>query len=201
VIWLHGLGADGHDFEPIVPQLIIPGGPAIKFIFPNAPAIPVTINGGYVMPAWFDIVNADFDHHADMRGIQESAAAVKALLDREVERGIDSRRIVLAGFSQGGTVCYESALTYTRPLAGLLALSTFFATHAAIIPGTANKTIPVRIYHGNYDPVVPEYLGRRGYDTLTEMGYDTQYKTYAMEHCVCPEEISDIAGCLHTWLA
>lgn len=200
VIWLHGLGANGHDFEPAVPHMIMPGGPAIRFIFPHAPSIPVTINGGYVMPAWFDILDADFDLNVDLQGIRTSADAVKALIAREIGRGIDSRRIVLAGFSQGGTVCYETALTYSLPLAGLLALSTYFATHGSMVPELANRKLPVRIYHGSYDPVVPEFLGRQGYEILREMRYDVRYRTYPMEHSVCPEELSDIARVLHRWL-
>ena len=193
VIWLHGLGADGHDFESVVPELRLPKDMGVRFIFPHAPAIPVTINGGYVMPAWYDILEMDIDRKIDETHLLESAQAIARLIDREIERGIPSRRIVLAGFSQGGAVAYQTALTYPQPLAGLLALSTYFATANSIVPHESNKTIPVNIQHGTYDDVVPEALGTRAYTTLTARGYHATYHTYPMQHQLCLEQIQAIS--------
>ena len=193
VIWLHGLGADGHDFEPIVPELGLPTNAAIRFIFPHAPAIPVTINGGYVMPALYDILDISLDRKVDMAQLKSSADAVCRLIDREVERGVDSTKIVVAGFSQGGAVAIQAVLTYPRRLAGLLGLSTYFATAENIQPNPINAGLPVKICHGTADPMVPEQIGRKGYEKLREMGYDAEYKTYPIEHNVCMEEIADIA--------
>ncbi|MEJ2761716.1 MAG: dienelactone hydrolase family protein [Gammaproteobacteria bacterium] len=201
VIWLHGLGANGHDFEPVVPELRLPGELAVRFVFPHAPAIPVTINNGFVMPAWYDITEMSIGHKVDEEGLLRSAGAVKALLDRERERGIDSRRIVLAGFSQGGAVGYQAALTYPSPLAGLLVLSAYFATVGSIRIDPANAGLPIRIYHGTADPIVPEALGRESRDALIDMGYRPEYKTYPMQHAVCPEEIADISAALREWLS
>jgi phospholipase/carboxylesterase len=201
VIWLHGLGANGHDFEPVVPELHLPRELAVRFVFPHAPAMPVTINNGYVMPAWYDITEMSIGHKADIQGLLQSADAIRALVDREGERGIDSRRIVIAGFSQGGAVGYQVALTYPEPLAGLLALSAYFATATTIRPDTANASLPISIYHGTADPIVPEYLGRESRDALVRMGYRPEYKTYPMQHAVCMEEIADISRVLQTWLA
>ncbi|MEH6470721.1 MAG: carboxylesterase [Halopseudomonas sp.] len=192
IIWLHGLGADGHDFAPIVPELRLPEQLAVRFIFPHAPSIPVTINNGMVMPAWYDILEMDIDRKVDEVQLRSSAAAVKLLIDREIERGIDSRRILIAGFSQGGAVNYQAALSYDKPLGGLLALSTYFATADSIEPHPANRQLPIQIYHGSLDPVVPETLGRSSFDTLTAMGYQPDYQTYSMEHAVCPAQISHI---------
>ena len=194
VIWLHGLGADGHDFEPIVPELKLDGSAAIRFVFPHAPARPVTVNGGFVMPAWYDILDINIDRRVDIDQLMESAEAVRLLVDREMERGIDSRRIVLAGFSQGGAVAIQTALTYPHRLAGLLGLSTYFATCDRIQPEAVNEDIPVQLCHGTADPVVPERIGREGFEKLREMGYQADYKTYPMEHAVCMEEIAVISG-------
>jgi phospholipase/carboxylesterase len=196
VIWLHGLGADGHDFEPIVPELQLPRRAAIRFVFPHAPQIPVTINAGYRMPAWYDILDASIDRKVDLRQLMESAVAVTNLVDRERTRGVKSERIVLAGFSQGGAVAIQTALTYPERLAGLMGLSTYFATRETIQPSAANSGLPVRIFHGTADPMVPERIGRAGYEALLEMGYDAAYKSYPMEHSVCQEEIEDIAAWL-----
>ena len=124
IIWLHGLGADGNDFAPMVPQLQLPDNFGIRFIFPHAPSIPVSINNGYVMPAWYDIKQMDIDRHIDEDQLKQSAAWIHALIDREIERGVDSSRIIIAGFSQGGAVAYQAALTYPKPLAGIMALPT-----------------------------------------------------------------------------
>lgn len=200
VIWLHGLGADGHDFAPIVPQLRLPAQAAIRFIFPHAPAMPVTVNGGYVMPAWYDILEMQIDRRIDTKGLLASAAAVNGFIDRELERGIDSRRIVVAGFSQGGAVAYQVVLGHDRPLAGLLAMSTYLATAEILDYQAVNKGIPILIQHGEEDPVVPEQLGRKAATRLAKEGYRVSYKSYPMEHAVCPAQIVDIGGWLQTVL-
>ncbi len=195
VIWLHGLGASGHDFEPIVPELQLPADLAVRFVFPHAPQIPVTVNGGMVMPAWYDILAMDIDRTVDEAGVLASAGAVETLIEREISRGISSKRIIIAGFSQGGAVAYQAALRYSKPLAGLLTLSTYMAM--PVIPSNANATLPVMICHGSMDPVVPEQLGQRAATILTEMGYSPQYKSYPMEHMVCLEQIRDIGQWLN----
>ena len=193
VIWLHGLGASGHDFAPIVPELNLPEDLAVRFIFPHAPAIPVTINGGMVMPAWYDILSLDIDRKIDERQILQSAAAVTDLIDREIERGIDSRRIILAGFSQGGAVAYQTALSYPAPLAGLMTMSTYFATESTIAINSANQALPVFVSHGTQDPVVPAILGQRAIESLQDKGLEPVYKTYPMQHEVCWPQIQDIS--------
>lgn len=200
VIWLHGLGADGHDFEPIVPELKLPPEAAIRFIFPHAPAIPVTINSGYVMPAWYDILAMDIDRKVDVKQLEASAQAVAKLIDRELEKGIPSERIVLAGFSQGGAVAYQTALTYPKPLAGLLAMSTYLATADSIQVNSANKSLPIEIFHGLQDPVVPESLGKKAQQRLQALGYAPGYFTYAMEHNVSAAEVKDLADFIKKWL-
>ncbi|GGX42807.1 alpha/beta hydrolase [Saccharospirillum salsuginis] len=200
VIWLHGLGADGHDFEPIVPELHLPDDLGIRFIFPHAPQIPVTINAGYVMPAWYDIYEMTINRKVDTQGLRTSAAAIDAFIDRELERGIDSRRIILAGFSQGGAVAYECALRHPKPLGGLMALSTYFATADDIQRSETNARLPTFVGHGTFDPIVPEALGRNAAQELNRLGYPVEYKTYSMEHSVHPEEIRDISGWLQKLL-
>ena len=201
VIWLHGLGADGHDFEGVVPILELPKDAGVRFIFPHAPKIPVTINNGYVMPAWYDILEMNLDRKVDVGQLETSAAAVHAYIEREIGRGIPSERIVVAGFSQGGAVAYQAGLTYDKPLGGLLAMSTYFATADSIVMHAANKDLPIRIMHGTSDGVVPESLGRKAQALLTEMGYAPEYATYAIEHSVSLEELQDIGGYLREWLA
>ncbi|TQV74846.1 carboxylesterase [Aliikangiella marina] len=201
IIWLHGLGADGHDFAPIVPELGLPDDLAIRFIFPHAPSIPVTINNGYVMPAWYDILEMSIDRKVDTEQLLKSSQSVVDFIEREIERGIDSSRIIIAGFSQGGAVAIQSALTYDKPLAGLLAMSTYFATKATIEPNPANKNIPIQIMHGLMDPVVPVQLGSDSLQTLSSMGYQPDLKTYPMEHAVCPPQIKDIGQWIQTTLA
>jgi phospholipase/carboxylesterase len=193
VIWLHGLGADGNDFVPIIPELKLPESLQVRFVFPNAPSIPITINAGHVMPAWYDIIEIDIERKVDNSQLLTSADQIKRLIDREIDLGIPSNKIVLAGFSQGGAVSYQTALTYMQPLAGLLCLSTYFATHDIITPNLANKQLPIQIMHGSHDPMVPVAQGEKAYQLLTTMGYKTDYKTYPIEHSVCPDEIADIA--------
>lgn len=194
VIWLHGLGADGHDFAPIVPQLNLPEKLGIRFIFPHAPRIPVTINGGYVMPAWYDILEMEIDRQVDNVQLLASAKAVSGFIEDQTERGIDSKRIIVAGFSQGGAVAYQACLSSTLPLAGLLTMSTYFATSDSITLAEANRQIPIEIHHGSFDPVVPEHLGQKAHRFLTDNGYRARYRTYPMEHSVCPQQIRDIAS-------
>lgn len=200
VIWLHGLGADGNDFAPIVPELNLPADMSIRFIFPHAPTMPVTINGGFVMPAWYDILEMTIDREVDIAGLMASADEIKAFIEREIERGVASERIVIAGFSQGGAVAYQVALSYEKPLAGLLAMSSYFATADLIKYSEVNKTIPIRIQHGEFDPVVPEHLGRKATAQLIKNGYSAGYQNYPMEHSVCPQQIRDISEWLKTIL-
>jgi len=194
VIWLHGLGADGSDFASIVPQLELAESYGIRFVFPHAPSIPVSINNGYTMPAWYDIFSFDVDRDLDDGQLLESARKVQDLVDREIERGIDSRRIILAGFSQGGAVAYHAALSYPEPLGGILALSTYFATANLIRIEPNNLRVPILICHGTHDSVVPEVLGKRSEGTLQSLGLNPEYQTYNMEHAVSPQEIADISA-------
>ena len=196
VIWLHGLGANGDDFVPIVPELNLPAELAVRFIFPHAPAIPVTINAGYIMPAWYDITAMKLEREIDNTQLLASSAAISAFIDSEIARGITSQRIIVAGFSQGGAVAYQTALTYPQSLGGLVALSSYFATHKSISIHTANKQLPIAIFHGLYDRVVNESLGHQALEKLRSMGYKPQYRSYEMDHAVCAEEINDIS----TWL-
>lgn len=194
VIWLHGLGASGHDFEPVVPELGLPEDAAVRFIFPHAPNMPVTINGGMTMPAWYDIKAMDIDRVVDTDQLVASADAVARLVDREIERGVKSENIVIAGFSQGGAVAYELGLSYPKRLGGILALSTYFATAKTVEVSDANRGIPISIYHGTHDPMVPESLGRLSVEKLKELGFEPSYQTFPMEHSVCLEEVQDIGS-------
>jgi len=196
VIWLHGLGADGHDFEPIVAELNLPKNLAIRFVFPHSPSIPVTINGGMIMPAWYDILDMSIDRKVDLQQLDISAGAVQALIDREIERGIDASRIIIAGFSQGGAVAYQATLTYSQPLAGLLVMSTYFATKDTIQIHDSNKKISINIMHGSLDPVVSSVLGEQALKALVNIGFEPRYKQYVMQHNVCAEQISDISDWL-----
>ena len=194
IIWLHGLGADGNDFAPIVPQLPLPTGLGVRFVFPHAPSIPVTINNGFVMPAWYDIKRLDVDRHVDTDQLRQSADWVHELIDREIERGVPSERVAVAGFSQGGAVGLEAALTYPNRLAGIMALSTYFATAATVAVNPVQQALPLLICHGSEDPVVPESLGRQSLATLRKFGFNPEYFVYTMEHAVCPQQIADIGG-------
>ena len=200
VIWLHGLGADGYDFAPIVPELNLPPELGIRFLFPHAPSRPVTVNNGYVMPAWFDIMVMDIDRKVDTSQLLVSAEAISAFIDREYERGIDSRRIVLAGFSQGGAVAYQVSLSHPKPLGGLIAMSTYFATSDTISLNEANQQLPIEIHHGVYDPVVPQDLGIRAAEFLQNHQYTVKFRTYPMEHAVCPQQIEHISQALQSFL-
>lgn len=193
VIWLHGLGANGHDFEPIVPELGLTVGSAIRFIFPHAPQIPVTVNGGHRMPAWYDIMAMNIEREVDERQLRVSARAIQALISQQIAQGIDSRRIILAGFSQGGAVAYEAALSFEQPLGGLVAMSTYLATADSLDRHTANAALPIMVLHGSRDGVVPELLGTRACEQLKLWDYAPQFHSYNMEHSVCAAEIADIS--------
>lgn len=192
VIWLHGLGASGHDFEPVVPEFAFARVRPVRFIFPHAPEIPVTINGGMVMPAWYDTLAMDIDRKVDVTQLKASADRVARLIETEIQRGVASENVIVGGFSQGGAVAYELALSYPRPLGGLFALSTYFATADSIDRSDANRTIPVFIGHGSYDPVVAESLGEAALQRLQGLGYTAEYHRYAMEHSLCLEEVRDL---------
>lgn len=196
IIWLHGLGADGHDFAGLVPELRLPSDLGVRFIFPHAPQRPVTVNGGYVMRAWYDILDMSLERKVDQAQLLASAQSVHALIDREIARGVDSRRIILAGFSQGGAVAFQAALTYPKPLGGLLALSTYFATADSLNAQPVQHDLPILVMHGTFDSVVPVVLGQRAQTTLTERGYQVRYLTYPMDHSLCIEQVQDIRGWL-----
>lgn len=193
VIWLHGLGADGHDFEPIVPELDLDG-LDMRFVFPHAPVRPVTLNGGMPMRAWFDILNLDRDGQVDEPGIRASADQVEALIGRENRRGIPDQRIVLAGFSQGGAIALHLGLRRPSALAGIMALSTYMplARTLAAEASEVAKDIPMFMAHGRQDPVLPVGLGELARDRLLERGHAVQWRSYDMPHAVCNEEIQDI---------
>jgi len=200
VIWLHGLGADGNDFAPIIPQLRLPEDMGIRFVFPHAPEIPVTVNGGFVMRAWYDIFEMQIDRRVDVKQLLKSAEAITACIDHEISRGIKQDRIVIAGFSQGGAVAYQAVLSRPESIGGLLAMSTYFATWNSIDLSESTKEIPLEVHHGLYDPVVPEHLGQHAVAKLQEYGYKPVYRTYPMEHGVCPEQIDDISDWLQRTL-
>lgn len=203
VIWLHGLGADGHDFEPLVPELGLPTTPALRFIFPHAPSQPVTINGGMVMRAWYDIAALDLSAQVDAAGIERSIGHLGALLAATADGGIPAERTVLAGFSQGGVIALHAGLAHPQRLAGIIALSTYVALPEFVQDSatSANRELPIFMAHGRQDPVIPVTLGERSRDFLLKQGYPVQWQAYAMEHAVCREEIDDLAGWLRTRLA
>lgn len=204
VIWLHGLGADGSDFVPVVPELGLGDEFGVRFIFPHAPAIPVTCNGGYVMPAWYDIISLETDsREIDEEGILVSRDAVRALIAREKQRGIPECRVFLAGFSQGGAVAYTTALTNPGKLAGLIALSTYIPAPRIIADeaSEANRSIPVFAAHGTLDGVVSPQLGLAARDFLLQRGYALEWCEYPITHSVCLEEIQAIGQWLMARMA
>ena len=200
IIWLHGLGADGHDFEPIVPELPLPRGLRARFVFPHAPAQAVTINYGHVMPAWYDVYG---DTRQDADGIRASQGRIEALITRERERGVASGRIVLAGFSQGGAIALQTGLRHPERLAGILALSTYLplAETVAGEAGPANRDVPIFMAHGTDDPVIPLQRAAISRDALRKLGYPVEWHEYPMPHAVCPEEIADVGAWLGRVLA
>jgi phospholipase/carboxylesterase len=197
VIWLHGLGASGDDFSPIVPALGLAKkseckGLHIRYVFPHAPSIPISINGGMTMPAWYDILSIDVERKINEVQFTQSCEQVRQLIEREIQRGISSEKIVIAGFSQGGAVAYQTALSFDQPLAGLMAMSTYIASHHAIELQEVNKNLPISIYHGTQDNVVPEVLGKQAMELLQGLGFNPTYKNYVMAHSVSPGQIKDI---------
>ena len=201
VIWMHGLGADGNDFVPIVNELALDRTPAIRFVFPHAPMRPVTINNGYVMRAWYDVSFGDLEGQsrlADERGVRESQAHITALIEREARRGVAAQDIVLAGFSQGGAIALQTGLRHPQKLAGVMALSAYLPLAESLLQeaAPANKTTPIFMAHGTYDPVVPLMMGAGSMTLLTGLGYAVEWRQYPMPHSVCPEEIQDIGAWL-----
>jgi phospholipase/carboxylesterase len=197
VVWLHGLGADGHDFEPIVPHLGL-NDLGVRFVFPHAPRRPVTINMGLIMRAWYDIRGLDVGSDPDVKAIRESEALVAALVDRECSRGIPGGRIVLAGFSQGGVIALHVALRYPVTLAGAVALSSYLPEDPALETGgsAANERLPIFQAHGLSDPVIPLQLAEKARDRLQTLGHPLTWKTYPMQHEVHPDEIADLGAWL-----
>ena len=193
VIWLHGLGADGHDFEPIIPELRLPGSLALRFVFPHAPVRPVTLNGGMAMRAWYDIISLDREGPVDEAGINESSVILGSLIEREKQRGIDRDRIVVAGFSQGGAIAINTVLQARGKLAGLLSLSAWLALPGAADGDGYDTSLPVFMAHGQFDPMVPMQYGKSSAERLTEAGFDVEWHEYPMAHGVCPQEINDIS--------
>ena len=195
IIWMHGLGADGHDFEPIVPDLNFKQKSKTRFIFPHAPSQPVTWNNGYVMPAWYDIIAIGKDVPEDEAGIRKAQKAITILIENEIAQGVDAKHIILAGFSQGGAIALHTALRYPDKLAGILALSTYLplADKLAGEASAANKNIPIFMAHGDYDPVVPIALAEMSRQKLITLDYKVLWRTYPMEHGVLPDEIDDIS--------
>lgn len=199
IIWLHGLGADGNDFAPIVPELLRPSWPAIRFVFPHAKVRPVTINGGTPMRAWYDILSlANVDQRADEAGVRESMTEVDALIARERDRGVPASRVILVGFSQGGAIALANGLRREAGLAGIVALSAYLplAHHLPLEMTPAGRATPVFMAHGTQDPVVPASLGVRSREALTALGVSVDWHTYPMQHSVCTEEISDFGDWL-----
>jgi phospholipase/carboxylesterase len=198
VIWLHGLGADGHDFEPIVPELVRPSERALRFIFPHAPVRPVTLNGGYAMRAWYDIIALDRRAAEDETGIRASQALVTEFIRRENARGIITEHIVLAGFSQGGAMALYSGTRYPERLAGIIGLSCYqlLAGRFAAERLPANQATPIFLGHGMQDPVVAPALGEAACRQLQAAGYAVEWHAYSMPHSVCPQEVADIAAWL-----
>jgi phospholipase/carboxylesterase len=195
VIWMHGLGADAHDFEPAVPMLALDSERPLRFIFPNAPQRPVTINGGMVMPAWYDLLSFDRDAIEDEAGMRESAAGVEHLISREIDRGLSADRIVLAGFSQGGALALFTGLRQQQTLAGVIALSGYLPL-GDIVAKEKQGRPPVFMAHGIIDDVVPVNFGRNSRRKLSQWGYDVRWQEYSMAHTVTAEELADVQSFL-----
>ena len=198
VIWLHGLGADGHDFEPLVPELAFPEGPNLRFVFPHAPVRPVTINGGMAMRAWYDILSLERDAAQDESGIRHSRTLVEALIRRENQRGIPAERLILAGFSQGGVMSLFTGTRYAESLAGIMGLSCYLplmGTQSAEA-AQANANVPMFLAHGTFDPMLPLQMGQHARDFLGSLGHEIEWHEYPMAHAVCPQEVEDIRAWL-----
>lgn len=195
VIWMHGLGADGNDFVPVIPELGLPRDHSVRFVFPNAPTMPVTVNGGYVMRAWYDIASAELDKRADEGGVRRSQAAITELIADQRAKGIAANRIVLAGFSQGGVIALQTGLRHGERLGGIMALSTYLACAESlgVEATTANRDLPIFMAHGAMDPVIPMQLAKLSKARMETHGYKIDWREYGMPHSVCAEEIDDIA--------
>ena len=196
VLWLHGLGADGHDFESVAIQLAENASLPTRFVLPHAPALPVTVNGGMMMPAWFDIVEMANPEKTDWTGIENTRVKIEQLIEREIQLGIPSQNLILAGFSQGGAIALHTGLRYHQSLAGILALSTHIAdANDSSIPSLHlnNKNTPVLMIHGQHDPIIPLPLAKASRDMLINMHYKVKWIEYPMAHAVCEEEINVIA--------
>jgi phospholipase/carboxylesterase len=196
VIWMHGLGADGWDFVPIVRELPLPQDLHLRFIFPHAPVRPVTINNGHEMRAWYDIKMNDISRVPDEAGIRESQASIEALIAREEKRGVSADRIVLAGFSQGGAIALQAGLRHRERLAGIVALSTYLPLEDSLDreAAAANKRTPIFMAHGTQDPVIPVPLAEASKRALEQRGYDVAWQTWPMPHSVCAEEVEELGG-------
>ena len=203
VVWMHGLGADGHDFEPIVPELGLPATTRIRFVFPNAPLRPVTINQGHVMRAWYDIRALAGVRREDEAGVRQSARQIEALLARERQRGIAPRRIVIAGFSQGGAMALHVGLRYADRLAGILALSCYLPLASTLDTelAPANRDVPIFWAHGLHDPMLPLAMAAQGREQIAALGYQIEWHQYPIPHSVSAEEIADVARWLERVLA
>ena len=197
VIWLHGLGADGHDFEPIVPELDLPDALAVRFVFPHAPMQPVTINGGAVMRAWYDVDALEGQRREDGAGVRASQALVEELIASEKKRGLAAARIVLAGFSQGGAIALHTGLRHAEPLAGIMAFSTYLPLASTLAAeAAANRATPIFMAHGVHDPLIPVARATMSRRQLEAAGYAVEWHDYPMEHAVCATEIADISAWL-----
>jgi len=198
IIWMHGLGADGHDFEPLVPELLDESMPVLRFVFPHAPVRPVTINNGYAMRAWYDIIGIDRRSAEDFAGIKASAAGIAQLIERENQRGIPTSRIALAGFSQGGAMALHLGTRHAEKLAGVIALSCYLPLGAHLVAekSPANQATPFFMAHGTQDPVVPHALGEESRRALEAAGYAVEWHSYAMPHSLCEPEVGDIRAFL-----
>lgn len=197
VIWLHGLGADGNDFVPIVPELNLGDNFPIRFIFPNAPLMPVSVNNGYVMPAWFDIYSMSIDQRIDVEGMQRSVKLLEQLIEKEIKLGTPADKIILAGFSQGAVIALTTGLQYAKKLAGIIALSGYLPFAEKLLSSKAskdNQTTPIFIGHGTDDPIVPIVLGETIGAILKKYNYPVSWHNYSMAHSVCMEEIQDIGN-------
>lgn len=194
VIWMHGLGADGNDFVPVVDELRLPQQLAVRFIFPHAPMQPVTINGGFVMRAWYDVFNQDLSFREDEAGVRRSQQEIEKLITKEKDRGIAASRIVLAGFSQGGAIALQTGLRHPERLAGIMALSCYLPLAATLAAeaNAANHAVPIFMAHGTADPLIPLSLASLSRVQLEQQGYRVEWHQYLMPHSVCPEEIRDI---------
>ena len=199
VVWLHGLGADGHDFEPVAAELEKGGLGGVRYVFPHAPVRPVTINGGMAMRAWYDIAGPELDRRADLEGVRASAGIARALAEEQIARGVAAERVVLAGFSQGAAVALYAGLRFPFRIAGILALSTYLPGMESL--GTeahaANRGTPIFLAHGSQDPMIALALSERSRAAMADLGYTVETHTYPMPHSVCPEEVRDIGDWMY----